>query len=377
MRSLSGGCHDPPLRPARPVRLPQARRLRLGRARRRLHQQRVRPERIRRGDIALDLVRPAPLQLWSLAEDLGRAAYLLAVRGIPPMLVGAALFGILLPGGPAQWAGLLAGLLLGPGRPLPRHRPDPAHPRPPGVLGRRAARPGRARHARRPPPGTAGIAFTLTDLLFGNLDRISSHIGQGTLDTFLIRPVNAWVQVATDRFVPARFGRVLRGAAALGYALAVLGPDPGRLWMVPVMILTGTVIFTSLWTLAAALQFVLVDAPEVGSAFTYGSGQLTQYPLTVYGRDLVRGVTYALPLAFVNWQPGLYVLGRDDPFGTPEFLRFLGPAAALLLALLAGLAWRQGSTHRAGARRWPGASAWSSGSAPRSGGTCRSRTASS
>lgn len=225
--------------------------------------------------------------------------------------------------------------------------------------------------------GTAGIAFTLTDLLFGNLDRISSHIGQGTLDTFLIRPVNAWVQVATDRFVPARFGRVLRGAAALGYALAVLGPDPGRLWMVPVMILTGTVIFTSLWTLAAALQFVLVDAPEVGSAFTYGSGQLTQYPLTVYGRDLVRGVTYALPLAFVNWQPGLYVLGRDDPFGTPEFLRFLGPAAALLLALLAGLAWRQGSTHRAGARRWPGASAWSSGSAPRSGGTCRSRTASS
>lgn len=190
--------------------------------------------------------------------------------------------------------------------------------------------------------GTAGIAFTLTDLLFGNLDRISSHIRQGTLDTFLIRPVNAWVQVATDRFVPARFGRVLRGAAALGYALAVLGPDPGRLWMVPVMILTGTVIFTSLWTLAAALQFVLVDAPEVGSAFTYGSGQLTQYPLTVYGRDLVRGVTYALPLAFVNWQPGLYVLGRDDPFGTPEFLRFLGPAAALLLALLAGLAWRQG-----------------------------------
>src|SRR5690606_19343003 len=175
----------------------------------------------------------------------------------------------------------------------------------------------------------------------------------------------------------ARFGRVLRGAAALGYALAVLGPAPGRLWMVPVMILTGTVIFTSLWTLAAALQFVLVDAPEVGSAFTYGSGQLTQYPLTVYGRDLVRGVTYALPLAFVNWQPGLYVLGRDDPFGTPEFLRFLGPAAALLLALLAGLAWRQGSTHRAGARRWPGASAWSSGSAPRSGGACRSRTASS
>nr|WP_269433683.1 ABC-2 family transporter protein [Nonomuraea sp. SBT364] len=71
------------------------------------------PERIRSGDIALDLVRPAPLQLWALAEDLGRAGYLFAVRGLPPMLVGAALFGIVLPAGPVQWAGFLAAALLG------------------------------------------------------------------------------------------------------------------------------------------------------------------------------------------------------------------------------------------------------------------------
>ncbi len=69
-------------------------------------------ERIRSGDIALDLVRPAPLQLWSLAEDLGRAAFLLLARGLPPMLLGAALFGIVTPTGVTQWAGFLAGLLL-------------------------------------------------------------------------------------------------------------------------------------------------------------------------------------------------------------------------------------------------------------------------
>ncbi|MEW1846033.1 ABC-2 family transporter protein [Nonomuraea angiospora] len=57
------------------------------------------PERIRSGDIALDLVRPASLQLWTLAEDLGRAAYLFLVRGVPPMLVGAVVFGITVPPG--------------------------------------------------------------------------------------------------------------------------------------------------------------------------------------------------------------------------------------------------------------------------------------
>ncbi|MEW9550342.1 ABC transporter permease [Nonomuraea sp. NPDC050783] len=70
------------------------------------------PERIRSGDIALDLVRPASLQLWSLAEDAGRAAYLFVVRGLPPMVLGAAVFGISLPDGPGRWAAFLAGSAL-------------------------------------------------------------------------------------------------------------------------------------------------------------------------------------------------------------------------------------------------------------------------
>jgi ABC-2 type transport system permease protein len=193
--------------------------------------------------------------------------------------------------------------------------------------------------------GTANVAFCLCDLFVSNLDRISQHIKAGTFDTMLIRPVSTWIQMATDRFLPTRIGRVLQAAVVLGYSISALDLDSGRLWMVPVMIATGMVIFAALWTLAGAVQFVLTDAPEVTSAFTYGSGQLTQYPFAIYGRELVRGVTYGLPLAFVNWQPALYVLDRDDPFGTPGFMRFLGPVAALVLALLAGFAWRLGIRH--------------------------------
>lgn len=65
------------------------------------------PERIRTGDIALDLVRPASLQLCSLAEDLGRAAYLFLVRSIPPTVLGALLFGITTPPSPAAAAASL------------------------------------------------------------------------------------------------------------------------------------------------------------------------------------------------------------------------------------------------------------------------------
>jgi ABC-2 type transport system permease protein len=58
------------------------------------------PERIRTGDIALDLHRPVDLQGWWLAVELGRSAFHLLARGAVPMVAGAALFGLRWPSGP-------------------------------------------------------------------------------------------------------------------------------------------------------------------------------------------------------------------------------------------------------------------------------------
>lgn len=69
--------------------------------------------RIRTGDIAVDLVRPASLQMWSLADDLGRACYLLLLRSLPPTVVGAALFGLVTPASPATWVFFTASCALG------------------------------------------------------------------------------------------------------------------------------------------------------------------------------------------------------------------------------------------------------------------------
>jgi viologen exporter family transport system permease protein len=49
-------------------------------------------QRVRTGDIAVDLYRPADLQAWWLAGDLGRAAFHLIARGLPPLAIGALLF---------------------------------------------------------------------------------------------------------------------------------------------------------------------------------------------------------------------------------------------------------------------------------------------
>jgi ABC-2 type transport system permease protein len=56
----------------------------------------------------------------------------------------------------------------------------------------------------------------------------------------------------------------------------------------------------------------------------------------------VRGVTFVVPLAFVNWMPVLHILGRPDPLGLPGWADYLGAPVAVLCCASAGLAWRAG-----------------------------------
>lgn len=66
-------------------------------------------ERIRSGDIAVDLARPLDLQLAALAEDYGRAAYNLLPRALPTLALGVLVTGARLPTDPRNWTlGLVA-----------------------------------------------------------------------------------------------------------------------------------------------------------------------------------------------------------------------------------------------------------------------------
>ncbi|MGW1356681.1 ABC transporter permease [Streptomyces chartreusis] len=68
--------------------------------------------RIRTGEIAVDLYRPADLQLWWLAGDMGRALFQMVGRGVVPFLFGAVFFPMALPTEVTPWAAFVVTLLL-------------------------------------------------------------------------------------------------------------------------------------------------------------------------------------------------------------------------------------------------------------------------
>lgn len=192
--------------------------------------------------------------------------------------------------------------------------------------------------------GTTSAALGLADLCLGNLDRLGTRLRDGTLDMLLVRPVPVFAQLAADRFALRRIGRITQGLLVLGWALTRLerGWSAGTLLALAGLVVCGAVIYGAVFAVGGAFQFWAQDAAEVQSSFTYGGNTLLQYPPTIFAKELVRGVTFVVPLAFVNWLPVLRLLGREDPLELPGWVDFLSPVVAAVMCVVAGLLWRVG-----------------------------------
>ena len=194
--------------------------------------------------------------------------------------------------------------------------------------------------------GATNVSFNIADVLVSQVELLPTRIRMGTFDTLLIRPLGALFQLVTDDFALRRVGKLAQGVLILAIAIGRLDIDwsLAKVGVLAVMLASGAVIFASVWVIAAAINFWTVETTGLSNAFTYGGNFLTQYPLDVYSVWMRRMFAYVVPMAFVNYFPSLFVLGKPSELGSPV-LRFLSPMVASAMALLASIAWRVAIRH--------------------------------
>ena len=438
-------------------------------------------ERVRTGDVVVDLYRPIDLQAWWLASWTGRAAFTFLARGVPPVLLGAVVFDLVWPAGPAAWAAFAVSVVLASGigfglrfctnltafwlldnrgldqlvtlvltffggllipvvlfptwleslaracrsPPWPSSRPSCSWAAPPP----RACSPGRpdgwwrcsspAGCCSGPRParwwsrvadgrdllatyrrlvgakirsdwqyrtsfvlflvsqtvitaldlavilvifdvvpsiggwsvgevavlyGLTSLSFGLGDLLVSQIESVAEYVRQGTFDRLLLRPVPTVLQLSASEFALRRLGRSVPGAATLVVALAAADIDwtVDRVVLVPVTVLSGTVIFGAVWVATASISFWAVGAREVANSFTYGGGFAHQYPLHVYARWVRTVLGWIVPMAFVAYVPAVRLLDAANPLGLPGWLAAAPPFVAMAAAGVARLVWSAG-----------------------------------
>jgi len=192
--------------------------------------------------------------------------------------------------------------------------------------------------------GMSGLSFSVAELFAASLDNFDRFIVAGTFDRVLTRPLGALFQAMTEDFRLHRFGRLAQGVAvfAIAQQLLAIPWSAARVAVLVLALVGGFGIYFSIFVLGAVFCFWTVQGKEATHVLTYGGDFFASYPLDLYRGWLRRFFTFIVPLAFVNYYPALYLLGRADPLGLPLWTQLLSPVVASIMALVAWRAWAMG-----------------------------------
>lgn len=197
----------------------------------------------------------------------------------------------------------------------------------------------------------SNIAFSLADLFVGHLDTLPTYIRAGQVDAFYVRPLPLLAQLITSDLSLRRIGRLSVALVALTVALttADIAWSPAVVALLVLTIVSGTAIFSALFTAAGGLQFFLVDGAEFTNSFTYGGAYSAQQSQQVFPGPLRIFWTFVIPTAFVAYLPAITILDLPGDRLAPSWLAWCTPLAAGLTCTVAGLCWRAGTRHYQGA----------------------------
>jgi ABC-2 type transport system permease protein len=197
----------------------------------------------------------------------------------------------------------------------------------------------------------SNIAFSLADMFVGHLDTLPTYIRMGQVDAFYVRPLPLLTQFMTSDISLRRVGRLAVAGIALAVALSTAGVrwSPATVVLIMVTVVSGTAIFSALFTAAGGLQFFFVDGAEVTNSMTYGGSYAAQQSQRVFPDPLRILWTFVIPTAFVAYFPALAILDLPGDRLGPPWLAWCSPVAALVAWLVAATCWRAGTRHYQGA----------------------------
>jgi ABC-2 type transport system permease protein len=186
---------------------------------------------------------------------------------------------------------------------------------------------------------TVLMSFSIAECFGRAFDQFPRMLANGEFDRVLVRPKSVIAQVLMAKIDFTRLGRLTQALFVFVYAL----PQSGVVWTwdkvctLVLMIVCGSIVFFCLFLIYAGFSFFTLEGLEFMNVLTDGGREFGRYPFSIYGNEVLKFLTYVVPLALFQYYPLLYVLERESS------LRYmLAPLGGLLFAIPAYALWRFG-----------------------------------
>lgn len=195
--------------------------------------------------------------------------------------------------------------------------------------------------------GLTATAFAIEEFVGRGFDVFHREVVRGEFDRVLIRPWDTFFQILAAEFPLRRFGRLGQAVLVLAFAIRSVGLrwTWAKALYLPLVLASGCAFYLAVIIVQATVSFWTVQAVEFTNIFSYGGTEMASFPLEIYADWFRKFFIFIVPLAFVSYFPGLYLMGKPDPLGFPTWFAFLTPLVCFAVLGLAVAFWHYGVRH--------------------------------
>lgn len=183
------------------------------------------------------------------------------------------------------------------------------------------------------------MSFSIAESFARGFDSFSSLIISGEFDRMLVRPRSLILQVLGSKFEFGRIGRLLQGMLLLLYGI-VYGSihwTIGKAVTVIFMLTGGVAVFSGLFLIYASLCFFTIEGLEFINIFTDGARNFGMYPISIYGKNILKICTFIIPYSLFQYYPLLYLFDK-----TSNAACIFSPLVSILFLIPCYILWRFG-----------------------------------
>ncbi len=186
------------------------------------------------------------------------------------------------------------------------------------------------------------LEFSLAEMYARGFDMFAGMVRRGEFDRVMVRPRSDILQVLGSRFEITRIGRMIQALITFAYGVSNSEVDWtfSKVLTVIFMLIGGSVLFTGLFLIYAALCFFTLEGLEFMNVFTDGGREYGKYLIDVYGKRMMQFATVIIPYTLVQYYPLQYLLGRTD---NPLYI-FM-PLLAIVFVVPCYFVWKFGVRH--------------------------------
>lgn len=188
--------------------------------------------------------------------------------------------------------------------------------------------------------GFSQLVMGCFSLFFSNLFEVSErYIVEGWFDRVLLRPLDSFFQVITERVHFEEISNIIVGLVIMGYSLHHLkiALSPGQHLMILGLVLSACLIYLGVFTAVISTTFWFNDRGSLVSVFNLMQN-FAGYPVTIYGPKLRFILSWIIPYAFTAFYPAAQALGHKGYV----LYAWLTPVIGLIFFGLGMFTWKQG-----------------------------------